>query len=111
MSVLITDDAQIRSLNKTYRGVDAPTDVLAFAQAEGDEGGGCPEEEGLLGDVVISVETARRQAEERGHSLDDEVDVLVAHGLLHLLGHDHDTPEREKLMFDKQAELLGRAVI
>ncbi len=105
VSVLLTDDEQIKELNRDYRGIDAPTDVLAFSQKEG-EAIGCETEDGLLGDVVISVETAQRQAEEHGHSLDQEIDILLAHGILHLLGYDHEDPEDAKLMFAKQEEVL-----
>lgn len=105
VSILLTDDEHIKELNREYRGVDAPTDVLAFSQMEG-EPVGCGTSDGLLGDVVISVETAKRQAEEHGHSLDDEIDILLAHGLLHLLGYDHEDPEDAKVMFAKQEEVL-----
>lgn len=107
VSVLLTDDAGIAALNKDYRGIDGPTDVLSFSQMEGDESFGGRADEKLLGDVVISVETARRQADERGYSLDEEIDVLLAHGLLHLLGYDHAQPEEAARMFALQAELLG----
>lgn len=107
VSVLLTDDKGIAALNKQYRGVDGPTDVLSFAQMEGDiedPGGGGPM---VLGDIVISVETALRQARERGAGLGDEIDVLLAHGLLHLLGYDHADPEGERRMFARQESLLG----
>jgi len=99
VSVLLTDDRDIAELNLIYRGVDRPTDVLAF-----------PQDETLLGDVVISVETAKRQAEERGKPLDDELDLLVAHGLLHLLGYDDDTPEGLERMNARAAQVLGESV-
>jgi probable rRNA maturation factor len=105
VSILLTDDEHIKELNREYRGIDEPTDVLAFSQKEG-EPIGCEMNDGLLGDVVISVETAQRQAEERGHSLDEEIDVLLAHGLLHLLGYDHENSEDAKVMFAKQEEIL-----
>jgi len=105
VSILLTDDEHIKELNRDYRGIDEPTDVLAFAQMEG-EPIGCEMNDGLLGDVVISVETAQRQAEEHGHSLDEEIDVLLAHGLLHLLGYDHENSEDAKVMFAKQEEIL-----
>ena len=93
VSVLLTDDETIRSFNLEYRGKDAPTDVLSFAMDDGDDeepevvGGG---EEYLLGDILISVETAMRQADEFGHSLERETGFLAIHGLLHLLGFDHE---------------------
>jgi len=106
VSILLTHDAEIRLLNKDYRGIDGPTDVLSFSQVEGDEFA-LPTDERPLGDVVISVETAKRQAEEQGHSLDEEIDVLVVHALLHLLGYDHDNPEDAERMFARQNELLA----
>lgn len=105
VSVLLTDDEGIRELNAEYRGVDAPTDVLAFSQYEGEDE--FVAGENLLGDVVISVETAARQAAEQGRELDAEVDMLLAHGLLHLLGYDHAEPEEADKMFARQAELLA----
>ncbi len=85
----------MHQLNKIYRKKDRPTDVLAFAMREGDFGGLAGE---VLGDVIISVPTARKQAEERGAHVLDEVTMLAAHGLLHLLGWDHDTPAKDRRM-------------
>src|SRR5260370_6627619 len=85
LSVLFCDDPVIRSLNREYRGIDGPTDVLSFAQET--PGVDTPASR-LLGDVVISVETARRQAKAQGHSLRHEVEWLLLHGTLHLLGYD-----------------------
>lgn len=101
VSVLLTNDKSITILNKQYRGIDGPTDVLSFAQAEGED---FPAEPGetLLGDVVISVETAARQAGEQSRELDNELGILLAHGLLHLLGYDHTEPNEEREMFAKQ---------
>lgn len=103
VSILLTDDESIRILNRDYREIDAPTDVLSFSQTEGEEITG---DGNLLGDIVISVDTAQRQAKEQGHSLEEEMRMLLVHGLLHLLGYDHAEPEEEKAMFEKQAELL-----
>jgi probable rRNA maturation factor len=97
LSILLTDDAFIQTLNETHRGKNRPTDVLAFAQNEG-EGMPTPLDHGLLGDVVISLDTAERQARGRKHSLLDEVSFLLAHGILHLLGYDHQTDEEEAKM-------------
>jgi probable rRNA maturation factor len=88
LSIVITDDATIHDLNRQWRHKDRPTDVLSFSQVEG-LCPGAPSEEQLLGDVVISLETAARQAKELGHSLEQEVQRLLVHGVLHLLGHDH----------------------
>jgi probable rRNA maturation factor len=106
VSVLLTDDTQIEQLNKEYRHVDGSTDVLSFSQLEGDDNFAQEEDDGLLGDVVISVETAKRQAESQGHFLDEEIDVLLVHGILHLLGYDHAEPDEEKKMFARQTEIL-----
>ena len=106
LSVVLTDDEAISELNKVYRDIDGPTDVLSFAQAEGEEDFDVESEEKLLGDVVISVETAKRQAEAAGNSMEDEIDMLLVHGILHLLGYDHAEPEEAEKMFSRQAELL-----
>lgn len=106
-SVTFVDDSAIHLLNRDYRGVDRPTDVLAFSQQEGDTDFPAPEEEALLGDVVIAVPTASRQATERGHGLNDELGLLLIHGFLHLLGEDHDEPERKAQMWRRQAALLA----
>ncbi len=100
VSVRLCDDAEIKELNKQYRNLDKPTDVLSFPQcedafAELDDlsDGGLPNQH--LGDIVISLETAERQAQSQGHDLKQEVRILACHGLLHLLGFDHDGPEPE----------------
>jgi len=103
VSVLLTGDESISILNREYRSIDAPTDVLSFSQRGPDEHFAC--QGNLLGDVVISVETAQRQAREQATDLDSEIDMLVAHGLLHLLGYDHAEPEEAETMFARQAEL------
>lgn len=112
---MLTDDESITILNEEYRGIEAPTDVLSFSQHEPSMLGwdleSHPNIEGatehLLGDVVVSVETAKRQAEEQGRDLDSEIDMLLVHGLLHLLGYDHAEPDEAEKMFARQAELLG----
>ena len=99
LSLLLTDDAEIRRLNKTYRSLDQATDVLSFPQDEEavNESG-----ETLLGDVVISVETAARQAEEHHLSFNEELILLAIHGILHLLGYDHErSPQDARVMKDK----------
>lgn len=105
VSFLLTDDDRIHELNKVYRHKDRPTDVLAFALREGDfaELAG-----NALGDVIVSVPTARKQAEERGRAVLEEVTMLTAHGLLHLLGWDHDTDAKERRM-TAETERLCRA--
>jgi probable rRNA maturation factor len=93
VSVLLTDDAEIRALNRDHRGKDKPTDVLAFALDEAGE-----VLEASLGDVVISVERARAQAAGRGVELDHELELLAVHGTLHLLGYDHAEPDEARTM-------------
>lgn len=105
ISVLVTGDEEIRRLNKTYLNADRPTDVLAFSMIEGEEvrsGGG----ERILGDVVISVDTAMRQAQEYGNTLHGEIALLIVHGVLHLLGYDDQDEESSAVMRRKEAEAL-----
>ena len=111
LSVLITDDAGMRMLNSEYRGIDEPTDVLSFPQLEPGEPGllGSREEE-VLGDIVIDIEAARRQVSGRGSALDRELEVLAAHGLLHLLGYRHDDRGGSRLMREAEMRLTGGAV-
>ena len=90
ISVVLTDDEHIQELNRVYRGSDRPTDVLAFSQIEGEQAK-AQAERVALGDVVISVDTAERQAAEQGHALENELDLLIIHGVLHLLGYDDET--------------------
>lgn len=109
VSIVLVDDEYIQNLNKNYRSIDAPTDVLSFAMRESvDESDiifECDEEE-LLGDVVISLERARSQAEEYGHSIEREVGFLVTHGILHLLGYDHETESERAVMRNKEEKIL-----
>ena len=112
VSVTFLDDAGIRELNKQFRLIDKATDVLSFPlfdyEGENDEP---PVDElvGMLGDIVISLETAKRQAEEYGHSLEEEVAFLTVHSMLHLLGYDHETSkEDEKEMFSRQDDVMKR---
>jgi probable rRNA maturation factor len=103
LSVLIVDDARIHRLNARYRGVDRPTDVLAFAMREGPFAHLHPQ---ILGDVVISAQTALRQARARRHALAEELTRLLIHGTLHLLGYDHEvSPADARLMRAKEREL------
>lgn len=103
VSILVTNDSAIQSLNRQYRDIDAPTDVLAFAMREDD---GESMNAQLLGDVVISVPTAQRQAEAHNHSLDVELATLTVHGVLHLLGYDHQISANAAIMFEKQEAIL-----
>lgn len=96
ISVLLVDDEKIRQLNRDFRDIDRKTDVLSFPSGE----------EGFLGDMAISLQTAEEQRQAYGHSLAREVGFLTAHSVLHLLGYDHMTPEEEKEMFSRQEEIL-----
>lgn len=87
LTVSLVDDFEIQRLNQQHRGIDRPTDVLAFAMREGPR---APGDESLLGDVVISVPTATRQAQRRRVEVGDELQALLTHGVLHLLGYDHE---------------------
>lgn len=116
VSVMFTDDEEIHELNRLHRGVDRPTDVLSFPLFEYDENGDITEDdldfnpngEMILGDIVISLETASRQAQEYGHSFEREIGFLTVHSMLHLFGYDHMTPEDEEEMFGYQREILER---
>ncbi len=103
LSLLFTDDAEIHPLNRDWRGVDRSTDVLSFAQGEA-EGG----QTHILGDVVISIETTKRQAMERGHSVERELKVLLVHGVLHLVGYDHIDADEAEEMEALERDLLSR---
>ncbi|MGI6678317.1 MAG: rRNA maturation RNase YbeY [Dehalobacterium sp.] len=111
VSILLVDDEEIRSLNREYRGIDRPTDVLSFAMAEDVEDLDfpefmVPEDNYILGDIVISVETAQKQGREFGHSLEREMGYLAVHGMLHLLGYDHETEVERAQMRKKEEEVL-----
>jgi rRNA maturation RNase YbeY len=106
LSAALVHDDEMQRLNRDYRGKDRTTDVLAFALREGEDTS--VQEPGLLGDVVVSVPTAARQAEERGHALDRELAELLAHGILHLLGYDHErSPAEARRMFREQRRVLA----
>ena len=111
LSITLTDDENIRALNKKFRGVDRATDVLSFAFRESDE----PEIFGagfeILGDVIISLERAKIQAEEFGHSFLREIIFLEVHGLLHLLGYDHIDDDERKEMEEEQRFVMSELKI
>ena len=104
-NVIIVDNNYIHELNKNYRNIDRETDVITFA-LEDEDTISIPNSERILGDIYISIDKARSQAEEYGHSLLRELSFLAVHGFYHLLGYDHMTPEDEKIMFTKQEEVL-----
>ena len=111
IDVTIVDDEAIHEINREYRGIDRPTDVISFALDDDLEDSDEPDlidgpEEHLLGDIIISAETAQRQADEFGHGLEREILYLGVHSLLHLLGYDHMEPEDKKIMRTKEEEAL-----
>ncbi len=104
-NVIIVNNSYIHELNNNYRNIDRETDVITFA-LEDEDSIILPEQERILGDIYISIDKAREQAREYGHSLLRELSFLAVHGFYHLLGYDHQTPEEEKVMFSKQEEVL-----
>jgi probable rRNA maturation factor len=103
LTIVITGNAQLRALNRTFRDVDAPTDVLAFATTDQ-----LQPDTLYLGDVVISYSKAKEQAKAGGHPVEAEVQLLVVHGVLHLLGHDHYTEAEKNVMWKAQAATLKK---
>lgn len=103
-SVIIVDNKRIHEINKEYRGIDRPTDVISFALEDNEEIEF--DHYRVLGDIYISIDKVREQAKEYGHSEKRELAFLTVHGFLHLLGYDHMKPEDEKVMFAKQEEIL-----
>jgi probable rRNA maturation factor len=99
LTVILVDDAYIRTLNNTYRNKDSATDVLTFPDGELHH----------LGDVFVSMETCQQQATDYGHSMERELGFLIVHGLLHTLGYDHHTKEEEDIMFPLQHKILQKA--
>jgi probable rRNA maturation factor len=104
MTIVLTDDTQLRELNLEFLGVDAPTDVLSFPASESDPETGAP----YLGDILISIPRAAQQAQAAGHPVEAEVQLLVVHGTLHLLGHDHAEAEEKARMWQAQDEVMSR---
>ena len=111
LCIKLVDEDTIAQLNERWMEKTGPTDVLAFPMDELRPGLVNEDpEEGVLGDLVVCPEVARRQAEEAGHPVGDELELLTVHGILHLLGYDHAEPEEHKEMFDLQARLLAEWV-
>lgn len=109
LSITFVTNERIQEINREYRDKDAPTDVISFALEEMGEGE--IEVTGIemprvLGDIIISLKKAEEQAKEYGHSFERELGFLAVHGFLHLLGYDHENQEDEKIMFDRQREIL-----
>lgn len=108
LSIMLVDEVVMANLHEEYMDEPGPTDVLSFPMDELREGTADQEsDEGILGDVVICPTVAGRQAETAGHALEVEMRLLLTHGILHLLGHDHAEPEEHKVMFGLQATLLA----
>ncbi|MFW6117958.1 MAG: rRNA maturation RNase YbeY [Chloroflexota bacterium] len=115
VSIVFTDSETVHELNRDYRGMDEPTDVLAFymlPQGEGDDSFALPPDEVTrLGEVIISYPQATEQAREQGHSPERELALLIVHGILHLLGYDHEEPEEEDEMRKREKELLEKCLL
>lgn len=109
-SVIFVNPEEIHEINKTYRGIDRPTDVISFALMDSEDDYEMMEDDNELGDIFINVEAIRNQAKEYGHSLRREVCFLFTHGLLHLLGYDHMEEDEEKEMFALQDVILDEIV-
>lgn len=109
LSVAIIDDRSMRELNSRYRHVDATTDVLSFAAEAGDGFVTPPRAMAHLGDVAISYDTAERQAREAGRDIEDELAHLLVHGILHILGYDHESTGEARAMREREEALLGKA--
>ena len=109
-SVIFVNLEEIHEINKTYRGIDRPTDVISFALMDSEDDYEMMEDDNELGDIFINVEAIRNQAKEYGHSLRREVCFLFTHGLLHLLGYDHMVEDEEKEMFALQDVILDEIV-
>jgi probable rRNA maturation factor len=109
LSVMLVDEASMAALHEKFMDLPGSTDVLSFPMDELRAGtSDKPSDEGILGDVVLCPAVAARQGEQAGHSMEVELRLLLTHGVLHLLGHDHEEPEEHKVMFGLQAELLAQ---
>lgn len=114
ISLSIVTNDEIHDINKQFRNIDSPTDVLSFPQLtfeKGEEADVNENGEIVLGDIIISIDRAKEQAEEYGHSLKRELAFLSVHSMLHLMGYDHMVPEEEEDMFRRQKEILIEAGI
>lgn len=108
VDIVLTDDEEIQELNNSYRGKDKPTDVLSFALfADSSDREPMPNNEIALGEVIISVETAKKQADETGMEFQEQIDFLLCHGILHLLGFDHPDEESLEVIIEMQNEILS----
>lgn len=107
LGIVLAEDEEVQRLNREYRGQDRSTDVLSFSLEEDVELPSQPGEPRMLGEVVISYPQAMRQSAEYGHPLEREVAFLLVHGILHLLGYDHEKPQDEAAMFGRQETILA----
>jgi len=110
LTIYVTDDAEIRKMNRVFHGTDAPTDVLAFPLLEGRSIERPYTKRPYLGDIIISYDRAHVQAHAAGWRIADELDLLAVHGILHLLGYDDVTPRKRAKMWKRQEEILGREI-
>ena len=104
LTIVITDDEQLRRFNNQYRGLDEVTDVLSF----GAENASGEEDSDYLGDILISYQRATAQAEDNGHSIEHELELLTVHGVLHLMGYEHATDDGQAAMWAAQQEILDK---
>ncbi len=102
LTIVMSDDEEVRGLNDQFMGIDAPTDVLSFPSEEIDPESG----ERYLGDIILSIPRAREQASQGDHSIETEIQLLIVHGVLHLLGYDHADPAQKARMWSVQAAIL-----
>ena len=102
MTIVLSDDTELRALNLQFMGIDAPTDVLSFPADEVDPESG----ERYLGDIILSVQRAQEQSSQGNHPVEAEIQLLIVHGMLHLLGYDHADPAEKSRMWSAQAEIL-----
>lgn len=110
VSLVLADDTLLHELNRRHREVDAPTDVLSFPADEGEAFPSLEGEPPYLGDIVVSVDSVGRQAEEAGLGAAEELSHVVLHGLLHLLGYDHEEPDEEAVMKAREEAVLGPTI-
>lgn len=109
-SLILVDSTKIHEINRDYRGIDRPTDVISFALMDSDDMIDMMEEEKEIGDIFINIDAVERQAKEYGHSFEREFCFLFTHGILHLLGYDHMKEDEEKIMFSLQDEILNEII-
>ncbi len=103
MSILLVDDAAMAEINEQYRHKQGPTNVISFAMREGESGDLHPE---ILGDVVVSIETAKREALELDQTFEERLNFLLVHGILHLLGYDHERGEEDAEIMERETERI-----